>query len=175
MSRDNPSPSNSKPIIAIAATIITIAASTWIAIQAGIGSPTAGSSAYFYDLTTGRLITAPASSESPIDTPDGQAVKALVAGCGSCSAENLRIVRIEKLTDDARKALATMRNAASKGPVHPAQFGDIINKGTMVAEPAGKAGQDPQWVVQSSPRGMAVLSITPQQSCQSEEAVFCSP
>jgi len=126
--------------------------------------------AYFYDLSTGRLFTAPPDSIAPITAPDGgegQGVRAYVYSCGLCSESELMILYIGKLTE---KAAAAVRQAEDfAGPE-----GDMIRRqGEYVAKPPAP-GAEPQWVLEASPDGQTLVNAFA-KACDGKPAKLCRP
>lgn len=161
---------SNKPIVAAAA-VIVLGISVVLIVRGGSSSHAAASQGvYFYDLTSGALFTAPIGATPPLDAPSGagQGVKAFVVGCGSCDAANLRVLRLETLTDEAVAALAEMK--ANSGPPS-----DALIAGQRVAVPPDKTGAQPAWVPQGSPRGRAILARMPDKVCDSTPATICTP
>lgn len=122
--------------------------------------------AYYYDLGTEKIFTAPATVGGPIDAPskksvdgEGAGMLAAVYSCGSCAntAEH-KVAFIEKISSDAKQALAEVEKQSAKhgkDDVSPQLMRDLkakLDDGQFIALPSA----EPNWVKTSSEQGLAI-------------------
>jgi hypothetical protein len=141
---------------AIVIIAIILASSAVIILRSG-AITTPDKQAYFFDLDTGELFTADRELQAPIAAPSGEGngMRAVVFGCGSCNADDLRVAYIMKYSDDAGTAIGP--DMAGAGDAPPQQLAGAVQKEPLVAAPPA-AGEQPQWVVTSSPQGSTIQS-----------------
>lgn len=134
---------------------------------------------YFYDLTTGKLFTAPPQEMSPIDVPSGEKIthrkkekkagfRAYVFACGGCPADmtgmaeadveaaGANLAYIDRYTDEA---LETQRKFAEQmgdgeGGVRrmPGPMG-MFEMGRLIGKAPSKPGEYPKLYGQMDPAG----------------------
>lgn len=106
--------------------------------------------AYFYDLGTDQIFTAPVNPLPPIDAPSGrnQGVLAYVFGCGNCAPENRHVAYLEMYTPEAQAQLRSREPALASGN---AEMVEISIEGRLYRVP----DQD-KWIDANSPQAVAV-------------------
>lgn len=114
---------------------------------------------YYYDLDTGEIIVDDGAKVPPIRSAlGGEAVLAVMIGCGSCEDRgDMKIGWLEKYTDQAKQMLRV-------GPGGPpgdmsrqevdqaAAFNEVMARDHLLALPP-EPGQQPQWVSGGFPEG----------------------
>lgn len=149
---------NNKPLAVIALLAIIVGA-WWFTLKPA-EQPTAGQ-AYYLDLQTNTLFSAPETAPSPIPAPSGgEGVKANVFTCGECSDEASRFIGfLEKYTEAYKTALTVDQEMPE----------DIAYNGQLFGTPDGK-----QWMPRASEEGMAfALSLVTR--CDGQPAIPCLP
>jgi hypothetical protein len=162
----------SKQTVMIVVIVVALGVSLVMLMRSGGSRSTTGNDGYFYDLTTGELFADTKSQVPPIDAPGGagKGVRAVVLSCGSCGENDRRIGYLEMLTDAARAGIKAMQDPATITP----QAGQDIEAGTLVALPPDKPGDEPKWVVKTSPAGQRIVHVE-QALCSPQLTQHCYP
>ncbi len=163
---------NEKPALGVTLAIVLLVATglmVWRNTASGSGAPT---EADYWDLSSGELTSAPISDQPPAGT-----VMARVYTCGTCSDDQLQVLMIEKMTDEARQlsqepvAVDPDANEANQSPSAQVQL--VVSMGTLVAAPP-EAGGEPQWVIKGTPAAVPIemrfLTL-----CNGARAKACNP
>jgi len=134
--------------------------------------------AYYIDLNSGERFTANANlGPAPITLPErGEAVAAVMFGCGSCDAPFVGYV--EKATPEYKSQAAELEEQAYGDAPLPVreEAQRIIDQGVLVAAWPEDAGANPSltWVVRTSAEGKAIVDSV-NEVCKGKRTRPCSP
>jgi hypothetical protein len=163
---------NEKPAVGVTVAIVLLAASGLMLWRNAASGGSAPKAAYYWDLSSGKLITAPIA-----DQPPAGAAMARVYTCGACTDDQMQVLMIEKMTDEARRLAQSQTaidpDATASDAASGVQAQLAAALGTLVAEPP-KAGAEPQWIVKGTPAAVPIemrfLTL-----CNGERAKACNP
>lgn len=166
------------PAVAIIACVVVIGVAVMLTIRnAKPTGSTPSNQAWFYDLSTGELITKDRSSVSPIDVDGSMAVRARVYGCDGCGDGDRHVVVIEKYPDrvaaELRKPLptgATQREVDA----HDAQRSRMLDEALLIAAPPQALGDEIIWTPHASPQAKEIRSRL-ESLCPGATAELCEP
>lgn len=158
--------------VAIATIVVLLCATAWIAIRNS--NTTASGQVFYYDLATGELFGGDPTANPPIDAPSGpgSGVRAMVYGCGGCSAAKRQTVYLMTYSQEARDAMASAEDQLKEGIAVSPELASAIARGQQVAS-VPETGEV-QWVSSTSPEGMALMN-TSKDLCQDQTPIACFP
>ncbi len=106
--------------------------------------------AYFFDLQTGALYTAPIDTLSPTDAPSGadNGVRAIVYTCGTCDEGQQKIGYLQMMSPRGKEIYVHVHEL---GPDVTPDLVTQLEQESFVALPP-EAGGEPQWVNIATPQ-----------------------
>lgn len=127
--------------------------------------------AYFYDLDSRELFTAPGNQLPPITAPSGgRGVLAHIFACDDCGDRSKHVVvYLEMLTEEVQARLLSDTGGDHSSREHAA----LLDTGLRVAAKPSP-GEEPQWVAASSAQGLAIQDQA-RKLCDGNPARPCKP
>lgn len=150
------------PAVSILACVIIFGAAVLLtARNATPAGSTPAPQVWFYDLSTGQLITKDRQSVPPINADGSTAVRARVYGCDGCGEGDRHVVVIEKYPDAAAEQLRqTLPADATQGEVDAfdARRSRLLDEALLIAAPPQTPGDDIIWTPHASPQAKDIRS-----------------
>ena len=172
--------------LALAFVGLSIAA---IAVQLSDRSNSVAPTAFYYNLSTGKLFTASPDEPPPIRVPDSptvNAAEAFVFSCGSCADERERFVGYVVLYEpEAKKKLMEMvesnvaaghdRALALLYATEQALSDPTIEEGHMIGRPGGDTKAKEVFYPIASAEGAAIKASPDSHCAKGQRAAVCVP
>jgi len=166
---------NNRTPIAIGATAVILSFLGW-SISNNFRSPAVAGPGhvFFYNVSTGQLVAMPGDTMPPADAPDGagQLVRAYVYACGECTANNRKALKLESISDEAKKAL----DAAGEDPARRANaMIAAVQGGKRIAAPPDAAGKTIAWVAMNGREAGAINKRIADYCGGDQKLIACHP
>jgi hypothetical protein len=166
---------NRNPQVAAVVAAVIVVAAVGLVVTRGRGVDADQHKYDYYMMPdTGALIVDVSRQVAPLDNG---AVRAVVFSCSDCSDKSTHVVAwVERYTDQAKEALATMQSvAASTDPTKAPPMRNeaiAVERGRLIALPPSGAG-GVQWVNANAPAGIEVMRAA-RRNCE-DTMELCSP
>jgi hypothetical protein len=161
---------NGNPAVAGAAVILLLIIAVFVVRGRGTTPYDQG---YFYNLSTGELITLDSATLSPVTLPDGNtAVRAYVFSCTAC-ADDRFIGHLERYTDESKQLLGRIDDP-SLSDEQRRELNIQIGHGVQIALPP-ESGAQPQWHPMAAPAGAQIMLHAQQQCASPGQMISCLP
>lgn len=163
--------------IVIAAAVVGVA--VWLNVSRSAGRPSGPPDGqWFYDVSTGQLTVASRDAIPPIQTPTGgEAVRARVYGCGSCSQADRKVAVLEKYPPKVVEELESplpVDPESEQAAAHYARRDQLRIEALLIASPPAEPGGDIAWTPQEGPGAAAVMEAA-EAVCGGAEVQICLP